>query len=64
MNIIFSQPQGERGGFRVTVANAIYDAIGVQITDLPITAEKIYRALQESRVGNRSAKSPSFPLGL
>jgi CO/xanthine dehydrogenase Mo-binding subunit len=28
------------------IANAIYDAVGVRITDLPITAEKVYRALQ------------------
>jgi CO/xanthine dehydrogenase Mo-binding subunit len=28
------------------IANAVADAIGVRITDLPITAEKIYRALQ------------------
>ena len=27
------------------IANAIEDAIGVRIRDLPITAEKIYRAL-------------------
>lgn len=29
------------------IANAIYDAVGVRIRDLPITAEKIWRALQE-----------------
>jgi CO/xanthine dehydrogenase Mo-binding subunit len=29
------------------VANAIQDAIGVRITDLPITAEKVLRALRE-----------------
>jgi len=28
------------------IANAVADATGVRITDLPITAEKIYRALQ------------------
>jgi carbon-monoxide dehydrogenase large subunit len=28
------------------IANAVYDAVGVRICDLPITAEKIYRALQ------------------
>ena len=32
------------------VANAVYDAIGIQITDLPITAEKIYLALREKRM--------------
>lgn len=29
------------------IANAIEDAVGVRIKDLPITAEKIYRALRE-----------------
>jgi CO/xanthine dehydrogenase Mo-binding subunit len=28
------------------LANAVYDAVGVRIVDLPITAEKIYQALQ------------------
>jgi CO/xanthine dehydrogenase Mo-binding subunit len=27
------------------IANAVYDAVGVRITNLPITAEKVYRAL-------------------
>jgi CO/xanthine dehydrogenase Mo-binding subunit len=31
------------------IANAIYDAVGVRIKDLPIKAEKIYFALEESR---------------
>ena len=30
------------------VANAVYDAVGVRITDLPITGEKIVKALKES----------------
>ncbi|OPX97012.1 MAG: 4-hydroxybenzoyl-CoA reductase subunit alpha [Syntrophorhabdus sp. PtaU1.Bin002] len=29
------------------IANAIYDAVGVRITDLPITAEKVLKALKE-----------------
>jgi xanthine dehydrogenase molybdenum-binding subunit len=29
------------------VANAVYDAIGVRIRDLPITPEKILKALKE-----------------
>jgi putative selenate reductase molybdopterin-binding subunit len=28
------------------IANAVTDAIGVQITDLPITPEKVLRALE------------------
>jgi CO/xanthine dehydrogenase Mo-binding subunit len=29
------------------IANAVYDAVGVRIVDLPITAEKVFRALKE-----------------
>jgi len=32
------------------IANAIYDAIGVRIKDLPITPEKILRALKEKKI--------------
>lgn len=28
------------------IANAVYDAVGVRITDLPLTAEKVFMALQ------------------
>ncbi|HUF41357.1 MAG TPA: xanthine dehydrogenase family protein molybdopterin-binding subunit [Verrucomicrobiae bacterium] len=31
------------------IANAIYDAVGVRIKDLPIKAEKIYLALEQNR---------------
>ncbi len=31
------------------IGNAIYNAVGVRITDLPITPEKVFRALQEKR---------------
>ncbi|MBW1780437.1 MAG: xanthine dehydrogenase family protein molybdopterin-binding subunit [Deltaproteobacteria bacterium] len=33
------------------IANAVYDAIGVRITDLPITPEKILTALKERKGG-------------
>jgi hypothetical protein len=33
------------------VAKAVYDAIGIQITELPITAEKIYLAMRRKRNG-------------
>jgi CO/xanthine dehydrogenase Mo-binding subunit len=32
-----------------SIANAIYDAIGVRITELPITPERVLRALREKR---------------
>jgi CO/xanthine dehydrogenase Mo-binding subunit len=31
------------------IANAVYDAVGVRITELPITAEKVYAALNATR---------------
>jgi len=31
------------------IANAVYDAVGVRIKDLPITAEKVFRALREKQ---------------
>src|SRR3979411_1697280 len=39
---------GESGTFGVSpaIANAIEDAVGVRITELPITAEAVYRALR------------------
>ena len=39
---------GETGTFGVSpaIANAIHDAVGVRLTDLPITAEAVYRALR------------------
>jgi CO/xanthine dehydrogenase Mo-binding subunit len=42
---------GETGALTVApaIANAIHDAVGVRIRDLPITPEKVLRALEESR---------------
>ncbi len=41
---------GESGTFGVSpaIANAIEDAVGVRITELPITAEAVYRALRRA----------------
>jgi CO/xanthine dehydrogenase Mo-binding subunit len=33
------------------IVNAVYDAIGVQITELPITPEKVLKALEQRRSG-------------
>ena len=35
------------------IANAIYDAVGVRIKDLPITAEKVFRALQAQKANGQ-----------
>ena len=56
---------GEHGAIptAAAIANAVYDAIGVQITDLPITAEKVFAALRQRAAAQRadapSAKSSS-----
>jgi putative selenate reductase molybdopterin-binding subunit len=44
-----SKPIGENGIVPTApaIANAVFDAIGVQITELPITAEKIYLAIRQ-----------------
>jgi CO/xanthine dehydrogenase Mo-binding subunit len=44
-----TKPIGEHGAIptAAAIANAVYDAIGVQIRDLPITAEKVYSAMRQ-----------------
>jgi CO/xanthine dehydrogenase Mo-binding subunit len=34
------------------IVNAIYDATGIQIRETPVTAERLYSALQEKRSGH------------
>ncbi|MFN0205588.1 MAG: xanthine dehydrogenase family protein molybdopterin-binding subunit [Planctomycetota bacterium] len=44
------------------VANAVFDAVGVRIDEIPITPEKIYRALQQKAAGKPARYGPdSFP---
>jgi hypothetical protein len=40
------------------VANAIYDAVGVRIDEIPITPDKVLKALQQK---NRRVGPESFP---
>jgi CO/xanthine dehydrogenase Mo-binding subunit len=44
---------GESGTFGVSpaIANAIYDAVGVRITSLPITPEKVFQAMHMKKEG-------------
>ncbi len=48
-----SKPIGEHSTVptAAAVANAVYDAIGVQITELPITAEKVWAAIHGQVIG-------------
>jgi len=49
------------------IANAVYDAVGVRIDEVPITAEKIVKALQEKakgregRIGPRQMPTIDYP---
>jgi hypothetical protein len=44
------------------VANAIYDAVGVRIDELPITPDKVLRALELKAAGKTPRVGPtSFP---
>ena len=45
------------------IANAVADACGVRIHELPITAEKIHRALQPGIYANEKSPPPAAPKG-
>ena len=45
------------------IANAVADACGVRIRELPITAEKVHRALHPERYANEKAPPPEAPKG-
>ncbi len=45
------------------IANAVFDAVGVRITRLPITAERVWRALQEKRKARSVASGIVEPRG-
>ena len=45
------------------IANALADACGVRIHELPITAEKVHRALNPELYANEKAPSPAAPKG-
>jgi len=38
------------------IANAIYDAVGIRIKDLPITPEKVLAALKAKHIGDNCYK--------
>jgi CO/xanthine dehydrogenase Mo-binding subunit/CO/xanthine dehydrogenase FAD-binding subunit len=45
------------------IANAVADAVGVRISQLPITSEKIHRALHPERYATEPAPPPAAPKG-
>ncbi|MGH7816953.1 MAG: xanthine dehydrogenase family protein molybdopterin-binding subunit, partial [Candidatus Binatia bacterium] len=50
-----SKPVGEHSAVPTApcIANAVYDAIGTQITDLPLSAESVYAALKRKTAAGR-----------
>ena len=48
----FIPPLGEGGILPIAsaIANAVHDAVGVRITDLPITPEKVLAALDRQKL--------------
>ena len=65
-----SGPYGAKGlgeigldAIPAAIANAIADAVGVRITELPITSEKIHRALHPELYANEKAAPPAPPKG-
>jgi CO/xanthine dehydrogenase Mo-binding subunit len=58
---------GELGHLTLSPAlvNAVYDATGVRLSELPVTAERVYRALKAARVapGSRSGSGEATAAG-
>ena len=49
---------GESGGFAVApaIANALHDATGIRVHDLPLTSERIWHALRDQAVTPRGGR--------
>jgi CO/xanthine dehydrogenase Mo-binding subunit len=46
------------------IANAVYDACGIRISEMPITAEKVWRALKAKEEAERTAAAVKSPEGV
>ena len=53
--------EGSLAGFLPAMANAIEDAIGIRITDLPLSPEKVYAAIQQARKAQATAQPLAAP---
>ena len=76
MHVIFadsyepSGPYGAKGlgeigldAIPAAIANGIADAVGVRLTELPITAEKVHRALHPELYADQPEATPAAPKG-
>jgi len=41
--------EGSLAGFLPALTNAVADAIGLRVSELPVTPDRVYRALEEKR---------------
>jgi 4-hydroxybenzoyl-CoA reductase subunit alpha len=55
--------EGSLAAFLPALANAIEDAIGVRITDLPLSPEKVYAAIQQARKAHNLTQPAPVPGG-
>jgi len=50
--------EGSLASFLPALANALEDAIGVRVTDLPLTPEKVHAAIVAARKAAKAAPMP------
>jgi 4-hydroxybenzoyl-CoA reductase subunit alpha len=53
--------EGSLASFLPALANAIEDAIGVRIKDLPLSPEKVFAAIQQAKKAHKAAKPIAAP---
>ncbi len=54
--------EGSLAAFLPALANAIEDAVGVRVTDLPLSPEKVYAAVQKAAKGQAQAQAAPIPV--
>jgi 4-hydroxybenzoyl-CoA reductase subunit alpha len=54
--------EGSLGAFLPALANAIEDAIGVRVRDLPLSPENVFAAIQAARKGQAKAAAAPLPI--
>ncbi|MEE8396781.1 MAG: 4-hydroxybenzoyl-CoA reductase subunit alpha [bacterium] len=53
--------EGSLAAFPPALANAIADAVGIRLTDMPLSPEKLHAAIQKARRAARIAQKPTPP---
>jgi 4-hydroxybenzoyl-CoA reductase subunit alpha len=55
--------EGSLAAFLPALANAIEDAIGIRIKDLPLSPENVFAAIQEAKKAQKQAQAVAAPAG-